>query len=317
MIGGLAEAEWIAAQELPGRCEVTGSRDSDPAERDMLMSRIAQAAGQGVTLARRILLAMALVLGVAACASAPQGEGGRQAAEVHDPLEGLNRHIFAFNDAVDTMLIRPAAFIYREATPKPIKGIVSNFLDHLTLPLTIIHDLLQGKPEQAQIAFGRLFINTTVGIGGLFDIATPAGFPMHREDMGQTLAVHGVDSGPYLVLPILGPSSFRDGIGTAFDAFADPMTIASYGVTNGFTLRISRAAAAGLVRREQLIEPLDALRQSLDYYATVRAAYRQQRAVEINDGVTDPGGQEADPFASFETGNDNPPPQSDPQRPSQ
>lgn len=276
------------------------------------MSLIAQVAGQGVTLARRILLVLAIVLGAAACATAPQGDNGRQVAEVYDPLEGLNRHVFAFNDAVDTMLIRPAAFIYREATPKPIKGIVSNFLDHLTLPLTIIHDLLQGKPERAQIAFGRLFLNTVVGIGGLFDIATPAGFPMHKEDMGQTLAVHGVDSGPYLVLPILGPSSFRDGVGTAIDAFADPMTIASYGITNGFNLRISRAAVNGVVQREKLIEPLDALRQSLDYYATVRAAYRQQRAVEINDGVTDPGGQEADPFASFETGNEQPPPQSDP-----
>ena len=268
-----------------------------------------QVAGQWLFLARRILLVMALSLAVAACATSTQNAStNSQAVEINDPLEGLNRHIFAFNDAVDTMLIRPAAFIYREATPRPIKGIVSNFLDHLTLPLTIIHDLLQGKPEQAQIAFGRLFLNTVVGIGGLFDIATPAGFPMHKEDMGQTLAVHGVESGPYLVLPILGPSSFRDGIGTAFDAFADPMTIASYGVTNGFTLRVSRAAAAGLVRREQLIEPLDALRQSLDYYATVRAAYRQQRQVEINDGVPPAGGEEADPFASFENESERPPP---------
>ncbi len=305
MIGGLTEAEWIVAESHQSRCQVTGSMDSHPVERDMLMSRIMQVAGQGLIFARSILLVMAISLGVAACATAPQGEGGGHAAEVYDPLEGLNRHVFAFNDAVDTVLIRPAAFIYREATPRPIKGIVSNFLDHLTLPLTIIHDLLQGKPERAQVAFGRLFLNTVVGIGGLFDIATPAGFPMHKEDMGQTLAVHGVDSGPYLVLPILGPSSFRDGIGTAIDAFADPMTIASYGVTNGFTLRISRAAAAGLVRREQLIEPLDALRQSLDYYATVRAAYRQQRAIEVNDGAP-ASGEEADPFASFETGNETP-----------
>jgi phospholipid-binding lipoprotein MlaA len=199
------------------------------------------------------------------------------------------------------MLIRPAAYVYREATPRPIKDIVTNFLGHLTLPLTIIHDLLQGKPEQAQIAFGRLFINTTVGIGGLFDIATPAGYPMHREDMGQTMAVYGVESGPYLMLPLLGPSSFRDALGTAIDAFADPMTIASYGVTEGFALRVGRGAAEGLVRREQLIEPLDAMRQSLDYYAAVRSAYRQQRAAQIRDGAPAPGAGADDPFSSFES----------------
>lgn len=249
---------------------------------------------------RRLAIVLAATMLVAACATPPGQQAGSGDTALNDPLEGMNRHIFAFNDAVDTVLIRPAAYIYREATPQPLKGILTNFLGHLTLPLTIVHDLLQGKPEQAQIAFGRLFINTVVGVGGLFDIATPAGFPMHKEDMGQTLGVNGVGSGPYLVLPILGPSSVRDGIGTAIDAFADPMTIASYGITNGFKLRISRGVANGIVEREKLIEPLDTLRESLDYYATIRSAYRQRRDSEIRDGAPKPANSNSDPFASFD-----------------
>lgn len=271
------------------------------------MNRVAPFARQGMLRFWRItavVLAISLTTG---CATSP-GQDSQADSAISDPLEGMNRHIFAFNDAVDTTLIRPAAFIYREATPWPIKDIVSNFLGNLTLPLTIIHDLLQGKPDQAQIAATRLFINTTVGIAGLFDVATPSGYPIHREDMGQTMAVAGVGHGPYLVLPILGPSSFRDGFGTVIDAFADPVTIASYGVTNGFTLRVSRAAAAGLVEREKLIEPMDTLRQSLDFYATVRAAYGQRRALDVRDGRPSPAANGADPFATFDDSEQKPAP---------
>lgn len=269
-------------------------------DRDLRMSRSASFTSRWADFVRRLIIVLAATVMVAACATPPNQQASLGETAINDPLEGMNRHIFAFNDAVDTMLIRPAAYIYREATPRPIKGILSNFLGHLTLPLTIVHDLLQGKPERAQVAFGRLFINTVVGVGGLFDIATPAGFPMHKEDMGQTLAVNGVGSGPYLVLPILGPSSFRDGVGTVIDAFADPMTIASYGITSGFNLRIGRAVANGIVEREKLIEPLDTLRESLDYYATIRSAYGQRRDSDIRDGAPRPTNSNADPFASFD-----------------
>ena len=268
------------------------------------MSQMMSFSERFMACARRMIIVVLATFLVAACAS-PQGKPGAPAeTAMTDPLEGMNRHIFAFNDAVDTVLIRPAAFIYREVTPSPIKDILTNFLDHLTLPLTIVHDLLQGKPDQAQIAFGRLFINTAVGLGGLFDIATPAGFPMHSEDMGQTLAVHGTSPGPYLVLPILGPSSFRDAFGTIIDSLADPVTIATYGAGAGQTLRLSRAGATGLVNREELIEPLDTLRESLDYYATVRAAYRQRRVIDIRDGDLSPDDNKADPFATFEEDNE-------------
>jgi phospholipid-binding lipoprotein MlaA len=245
----------------------------------------------GVT-ARRLAGMMAICAIASACASSSDG--------VNDPLEGLNRQVFAFNDAVDTVLVRPVVFVYRETTPDFFKMMLSNFLDNLTMPLTVIHDLLQGKPERAQVAFGRLFLNTIVGLGGVFDVATPTGLVLHQEDMGQTMAVHGVGSGPYLVLPLIGPSSVRDATGSLIDLFLDPVSLASYAVTSGATLRAGRAAAAGLVNREELTEATDALRESLDYYATVRSAYRQRRGSDIRDGAPEPYDGEADPFSSFD-----------------
>ena len=264
------------------------------------MSQTALFASRWAGCAQRLIIATMVMMLAAACVTPPGQQAGGGDTTLSDPLEGMNRHIFAFNEAADTILIRPAVYIYREATPRPLKGILSNFLGNLTLPLTIVHDLLQGKPDHAQIAFGRLVINTFVGVGGMFDIATPAGLPMHSEDMGQTLAVHGTGPGFYLVLPILGPSSGRDAIGTLVDSLADPVTIATYGAGAGSTLRLSRTIASGVVKREQLIEPLDTLRKSLDFYATVRAAYRQRRAMEIRDGEPKPADSESDPFATFD-----------------
>ena len=245
---------------------------------------------------QRLFVIVAAAAVLSGCAATPPGQ-------VNDPLEPLNRQIFAFNDAVDTVLIRPGAVVYRDLMPRPIKMVLGNLIDHLTLPLTIVHDLLQGKPDRAQVAFGRFFINTIIGVGGLFDVATPHGLKLHREDAGQTLAVHGVESGPYLVLPLLGPSNLRDGVGTLIDWFIDPVGIAAYVPDNGQTLRITRAGATIIVRREALLEPLDALRQSLDYYAATRAAYAQRRQLQINDGQVNTPSFNNDPFAAAEEAN--------------
>jgi phospholipid-binding lipoprotein MlaA len=227
--------------------------------------------------------------------------------QVFDPFEPVNRHIFAFNDAVDTALIRPVAVVYRDLTPRPVKSVVSNFISHLTLPLTMVHDLLQGKPDRAQVAFGRFFMNTILGVGGLFDVATAHGLKFHDEDMGQTLAVHGSGPGPYLVLPLLGPSNMRDGIGDVIDRVIDPVNAVSYLPKHGGDVfRYSRTGASILVARERLIEPLDALHQSLDYYAAVRAAYSQKRKIDIKDGKIDPAEGGTDPFkAAEEAGKSN------------
>jgi len=248
------------------------------------------------SLARRLAMLAIVCLAVSSCATEPDSPNS-----MNDPLEGFNRHVFAFNDAVDTVAIRPAAVLYRDTVPEPLKNIVSNFLDHLTLPLTIVHDLLQGKPDRAGIAAKRLFLNTTVGMAGLFDIATPAGFVYHQEDMGQTLGVYGVGPGPYLVLPFLGPSSVRDAAGNLVDRFIDPVSIATYAASSDMALRMGRTAASGLVEREKLIGTLDALRESLDYYATLRSSYRQRRESVIRDGrPPSPEEREKDPFADFE-----------------
>ncbi len=221
--------------------------------------------------------------------------------QVFDPFETVNRHVFAFNDAVDTAIARPIALVYRDLAPRPAKMVVSNFLSNLTLPLTMIHDLLQGKPDRAQVAFGRFFMNTILGVGGLFDVATPHGLKFHQEDMGQTLAVHGSGAGPYLVLPLLGPSSARDGIGDLIDWVIDPVNVVTRIPKNGGdAFRYGRTGASILVRREELLEPLDALHQSLDYYAAVRSAYAQKRRIDIADGMDNPANKGVDPFKAAE-----------------
>lgn len=253
------------------------------------------------TLRRRIGRGFAAVIMgglIAGCAANTSGD-------VYDPLEPANRQVFAFNSAVDTMVVRPAAFVYREATPRPLKSMLSNFLSNLTLPLTIVHDLLQGKPDRAEIAASRFFINTTVGIGGLFDIATPHGLRYHAEDMGQTMAVHGSGEGPYLVLPLLGPSNLRDGIGTLIDSAIDPVSaVAHIPAEGGTVFRASRTGATVIVTREQLIEPLDSLKaQSLDYYTTLRSAYSQRRQAAISDNKIDLGETGPDAFSQAEKAN--------------
>lgn len=253
------------------------------------------------TLRRRMSRGLAaIIMGglIAGCAANTPGE-------VYDPFEPANRQVFAFNSAVDTMVVRPAAFVYREATPRPLKSMLSNFLSNLTLPLTIVHDLLQGKPDRAEIAASRFFINTTVGIGGLFDIATPHGLRYHEEDMGQTMAVHGSGEGPYLVLPLLGPSNLRDVIGTLIDSAIDPVSAVAHIPAEGSNaFRASRTGATVIVTRERLIEPLDSLKaQSLDYYTTLRSAYSQRRQAAISDNKIDLGETGPDAFSQAEQAN--------------
>ena len=241
----------------------------------------------------------ALALGALATGCAAQ-----KAGEVYDPFEPVNRHVFAFNGAVDTILIRPAAVVYRDLTPSPLKTMIGNLVDHLTPPLTIVHDLFQGKTERAGIAAQRFFVNSTVGFGGLIDVATPQGLKFHDEDMGQTFAVHGSGPGPYLVLPLLGPSNLRDGIGDLIDRFIDPVSMVSYIPENGgATFRYVRTGTSVVVGREELIEPLDSLKQSLDYYVAVRSAYSQRREAEIQDGQAEAGPFGQDAFSEAEEAN--------------
>lgn len=203
-----------------------------------------------------------------------------------DPWEGFNREMFAAHLFFDHNLLVPAAKTYRAVTPKLARKGLRNFLANAALTKTLINDVLQGQFGRAGETTGRFLINSTIGFLGFADPAAKLGIEPHREDFGQTLAVWGVGSGPYIFLPLLGPSSIRDGFGAVVDIGMDPLLYirtepAKYA-------RYSRAGATGLALREPLIEPLaDIEAKSLDYYASLRSFYMQARKREIANGVTD------------------------------
>jgi len=200
--------------------------------------------------------------------------------EDNDPLETLNRHIFAVNQAVDVVLLRPIAVTYRDAVPEPIKTAVNNFLNYLKSPVILANDLLQGDWRRAGQTVER-FVNNSLTLG-LGDVAAPR-IPFHDEDFGQTLAVWGSNEGPYLVLPLVGPSNPRDTVGMVVDWFIDPVYwIATENQMDGLTY--GRTAARVITARVDTLKVTDDLeRTSLDYYAAIRSLYRQRRADEIRN----------------------------------
>jgi phospholipid-binding lipoprotein MlaA len=201
--------------------------------------------------------------------------------QTNDPIEPLNRAVFAFNEGADTLVIRPAAEAYRLLLPPEVRIAVRNVLANMRTPVILVNDLLQGNDQRAATTIGRFLVNTTVGIGGILDVATDLGLLGHTEDFGQTFAVWGAPEGPYLFVPILGPSNPRDLLGFAAGILTDPFSFLGGGRTIE-VISVTRTAATGLDTREALIEPLDALRAgSLDPYATLRSAYRQRREAEI------------------------------------
>lgn len=232
-----------------------------------------------------VLLTAGLAAGCATVPPETDPEARAEYFERNDPLEPLNRATYAFNEAVDTLVLRPAAEAYRLFLPQPVRTGIGNVIDNLLLPKTAAHQLLQGKPEMAGKALARFAVNSTVGILGIFDFASDLGLEPQFEDMGQTLGVWAgtTDGGPFLMLPVLGPSNLRDVFGRGIDFFADPWRHIGQGDTVE-TLRWTRTGTQILDTREQLIEPIDALRRdSLDPYAALRSVYQQQRAREILD----------------------------------
>ncbi len=200
-----------------------------------------------------------------------------------DPWEGFNRQSFKAYTFLDDNLLVPAAKAYRTVTPAKGRKGIRAFLANANAPVVLVNDLLQGEFKRAGETTGRFLINTTIGFFGFADPAARMGIEPHTEDFGQTLAVWGVPSGPYLVLPIFGPSSIRDGVGIGADLVIDPL----FHVDADWSqkVRYSRFGATAVARREPLIEPLEEIEaKSLDYYASLRSFYLQARKREIQNG---------------------------------
>lgn len=221
----------------------------------------------------------ATLFALAACAS-PGGEP----TQIADPLEPVNRYIFAANLALDTTVIEPVATIYRNIVPDIARDSVRNFLRNLESPVLLTNDVLQGDIDAAAVTTKRFFINTTVGILGLFDRAADMGLARRDEDFGQTMGTYGVGPGVYLVLPILGPSSLRDAAGNFVDYYFDPLNYYADNADRG-TITFLRSGIRGLDTRARVIETLDEIeRTSIDFYATIRSLYHQRRRSEIRNG---------------------------------
>jgi phospholipid-binding lipoprotein MlaA len=223
---------------------------------------------------RFLLLVAALVLSGAMTARADEAVGTE-----HDPLEGLNRKMFWFNDKIDVYVLAPVATGWTKVSPRCVRTSMSNFFGNLRFPIVTINDLLQGKVKDSASDVGRFAVNTTVGVLGFFDPASRWGLEKHEEDFGQTLGVWGVPPGPYLVLPFLGPSDPRDAAGFAVDyaLSVTPFFIDQYILFGARLIDVVNERSFVLKQVE------DAKASSFDYYAFVRNAYLQHRRALIRD----------------------------------
>lgn len=212
-------------------------------------------------------------------------------SEVYDPYEKLNRKVYAFNDAFDRYFFEHIAKAYRNNVPKGLRRLIHNFLNNLSLPVSTFNSFAQGNVDNGLATFSNFLINTTVGIGGIFDIAEEKGIFYQREDFGQTLGRYNTGPGAYLVVPFLGPSSTRDFSGWLADRTIDPLGLNAFGLGGSDDLidsnyRIGVALMTSLDSRESLIEIIDDIRrESFDPYSTMRSAYLQKRKADIEKDI--------------------------------
>lgn len=233
-------------------------------------------------------IATAILL-LAGCAPKPPASEPDELAdynERHDPLEPTNRTFYAVNDALDRNILRPVASGYRATIPATVREHVHNTLSNLGNPTQFVNDVFQGHPRKAGNTFMRLLINTTVGAGGVFEVASGWGFPDHDTDAGLTLAVWGVPDGPFLFLPVLGPSNPRDAVGFGTDIVLDPLTWISFGGSSTFGW--ARFGAGVVDGRARVLTETDSIEKTaLDPYASYRTLYQQHRASEVDAAKMD------------------------------
>jgi phospholipid-binding lipoprotein MlaA len=215
----------------------------------------------------------ASLLALAGCATVTDPTPG-------DPLESANRTVFKFNDALDRAVLKPVAQGYNWVLPQFARSVVTNFFGNFGDAYTMVNDYLQGKGTDGTEDLMRVAMNTVFGVGGLFDFASQAGLPKHYQDFGLTLGHYGVQQGPYLVIPLLGPSTVRDGAGLVVDYFADPIGYIdpTWVATTLYGVRLINTRAS-LIGASDLLS--DA---ALDKYSFVRGGYLQRRQYEIDGG---------------------------------
>lgn len=224
-----------------------------------------------------------LMLSVAAACLAP-GLAHAQAQQP-DPWEGANRRLYSVHDAIDRAVLEPVARGYRAITPEPVREGVVNFLRNLRAPVTFANNLLQGDVGRAGVTAVRFGVNTTVGVAGIFDPAESMGLHRRDEDFGQTLAVWGASPGPYVFIPLLGPSNVRDVTGRVVDIAFDPLTWAEFEEED--TARVARGVMTGVSVRESALEGVEGIRRdSIDPYVTIRSSYALLRESAVRNGET-------------------------------
>ena len=252
-----------------------------------------------------IVLFLSSVLLIQGCASKESSvrhnNSETEIVSVNDPLENINRVIFQFNIIFDKLILRPIAITYKAIVPEFVRNRITYSLNNLGMPITAVNNLLQGELSKAGVSTSRFIVNSTVGVLGFFDPASSIGLESENEDFGQTLSVWGVPSGPYLVLPFLGPSNPRDFTGLLSTSLLDPMYQVGGGSASD-SQRLYRMGTGAIDFRSQNIEILDDLQNnSIDYYAAVRSFYSQGRESQaLNNLENNTQAQENDIFDDFD-----------------
>jgi phospholipid-binding lipoprotein MlaA len=233
----------------------------------------------------RLLIAAAAVLGLIgtgqAVAATPDATGASAPGRIADPLEGWNRGVYGFNNSLDRAVLRPLAITYGRSLPSPARDGVRNVIANLGAPVVFVNDVLQVRPTPAANTAFRFAVNTTVGLLGVFDVASPMGVPRHKADFGQTLGRYGVATGPYIYLPVLGPSSLRDTVGFVVNTAIDPVTFSRFdGAVPAKVTVITLNALDMRVIFDRDIKDLQ--HTATDPYAATRSIWVQNREAFIN-----------------------------------
>jgi len=238
--------------------------------------------------AMRVSVLIGLLAGLPGCATPPPAGDPDAVADfkqTNDPLEPTNRVFYAINNGIDTVILRPAAQAYRYVLPGGVRTGIHNVLGNLGTSVVLTNDMLEGRPRRAGDTAMRFVINSTVGLLGIFDVAKQWGYPNHDADFGMTLANWGVPEGPFLFLPVLGPSDPRDAVGFGADIAIDPFTWVGNPHDTGLkAFNYSRFGSNAVDTRERVLDAIDQIKKTaLDPYATFRSLYRQHRHGQIEE----------------------------------